>query len=72
MFNDWSGWRITGLWESLEEAQGGPFIAYTFYDGISDRTYYIHVLIYNPGGDKYLLLRQLDIIANTFYVEESS
>jgi len=72
MFNDWSGWRITGLWESLEESQGGPFIAYTFYDGITDRTYYIHALIYNPGGDKYILLRQLDIIAHTFYVENAS
>ncbi len=69
-FNDWSGWRITGLWESLEESQGGPFIAYTFYDGITDRTYYIQALIYNPGEDKYLLLRQLDIIAHTFHVEE--
>lgn len=72
MFNVWSGWRITGLWESLDESQGGPFIAYTFYDGITDRTYYIHALIFNPGEDKYLLLRQLDIIAHTFYVEDSS
>ncbi len=72
MFNEWSGWRITGLWESLEESQGGPFIAYTFYDGVTDRTYYIHALIYYPGDDKYLLLRQLDIIAKTFYVEDGS
>lgn len=72
MFNDWSGWRITGLWESLEESQGGPFIAYTFYDGITDRTYYIHALIFNPGDDKYLLLRQLDIIAHTFFVDKTS
>ncbi len=72
MFNDWSGWRITGLWESLEESQGGPFIAYTFYDGITNRTYYIHALIFNPGDDKYLLLRQLDIIAHTFFVDETS
>lgn len=71
-FIDWSGWRIKGLWESKEESQGGPFIAYTFYDGITDRTYYIHALIYNPGEDKYLLLRQLDIIANTFYVRDES
>ena len=72
LFNDWSGWRISGLWESLEESQGGPFIAYTFYDGVTDRTYYIHALIYYPGDDKYLLLRQLDIIAKTFYVEDGS
>jgi len=68
LFNEWSGWRLTGLWESVEDTQGGPFIAYTFYDGITDRTYYIHTLIFNPGEDKYLFLRQLDIIARSFYV----
>ncbi len=72
LFNYWSGWRITGLWESKEESQGGPFIAYAFYDGVSDRTYYIHTSIYNPGDDKYLLMRQLDIIAKTFYTKEWS
>ncbi len=72
IFNDWSGWRVTGLWESVEEAQGGPFIAYTFYDGITDRTYYIQTLIFSPGEDKYLLLRRLDIIAQTFYVEKGN
>ncbi|HDY75115.1 MAG TPA: DUF4837 family protein [Candidatus Marinimicrobia bacterium] len=71
IFSDWSGWRVTGLWESVKEAQGGPFIAYTFYDGITDRTYYIQTLIFNPGLDKYLLLRRLDIIAQTFYVEKN-
>ncbi len=68
-FNDWYGWRFTGLWESLTEAQGGPFIAYLFYDGLTDRTYYFHLMIFHPGKKKYLLLRQLDIIAHTFYVE---
>ncbi|MFQ6678044.1 MAG: DUF4837 family protein [Fidelibacterota bacterium] len=71
LFNEWSGWRLTGLWESIDEPLGGPFIAYTFYDGITDRTYYIHTLIFSPGEDKYLFLRQLDIIARSFYVEQN-
>jgi len=29
-------------------------------------------MIFNPGDDKYLLLRQLDIIAHTFFVDETS
>jgi len=70
LFNDWSGWRMMGLWESIEEAQGGPFIAYTFYDGITDRTYYIQTLIFSPGLDKYLLLRRLEIISQSFHVEK--
>ncbi|MFQ6606634.1 MAG: DUF4837 family protein [Fidelibacterota bacterium] len=69
-FNDWYGWRFTGLWESITEAKGGPFIAYLFYDGLTDRTYYFHLMIFHPGKKKYLLLRQLDIIAHTFYVEQ--
>ncbi len=70
LFKHWSGWRVTGLWESIEAPQGGPFIAYVFYDGVTDRTYYIHTMIYNPGENKYLMLRQLDIIAETFYVDK--
>jgi len=68
-FNDWYSWRFTGLWESVTEAKGGPFIAYLFYDGLTDRTYYFHMMIFHPGKKKYLLLRQLDIIAHTFFVE---
>lgn len=32
MFNDYGSWKISGLWESIEEAQGGPFISHLFYD----------------------------------------
>ena len=65
-FKDWGAWKITGLWESIEEAQGGPFISYLFYDEPTNRTYFIYMMIFHPGNDKYLLLRQVDIIANSF------
>jgi hypothetical protein len=67
-FKEWGAWKITGLWESIEEAQGGPFISYLFYDELSDRTYFIYLMIFHPGNDKYLMLRQVDIVANSFQV----
>lgn len=67
-FNEWGAWRFTGIWEHLEEAQGGPFISYLFYDETTDRTYFLHTMIFYPGRDKYLLLRQVDLVAHSFYV----
>ena len=69
-FGDFGSWKITGLWESIEDAQGGPFISHLFYDPNSDRTFFIHSMIFHPGRDKYLLLRQVDIVANTFKTKE--
>ena len=68
-FNQWLTWKINGLWESLDDAQGGPFLAYLFYDGITDRTYYIHAMVFHPGNNKVILLQQLDLIAKSFIVD---
>ena len=67
-FKDWGAWKVAGLWESIEEAQGGPFISYLFYDESTDRTYFLYIMIFHPGNDKYLLLRQVDIIAHSFKI----
>ncbi|MFL3052148.1 MAG: DUF4837 family protein [Candidatus Neomarinimicrobiota bacterium] len=69
MFNDYGSWKISGLWESIEEAQGGPFISHLFYDEKKDRTYFVHSMIFHPGRNKFLLLKQVDIVAKTFYTE---
>lgn len=65
-FNQWAAWRITGLWEQTQEAQGGPSIAYLFYDPETDQTFFIFTMIFYPGKDKYVLLRQVDIVAHSF------
>jgi len=67
-FNDWSAWRSQGIWESLDEARGGPFINYTWYDGITDRTYNLNMLVFAPDKNKSTFMRQLDIIAHSFSV----
>jgi len=68
-FNQRLAWKVNGLWESIDDAQGGPFLAYLFYDGITDRTYYIHAMIFHPGNNKVILLQQLDLIAKSFIVD---
>ena len=69
-FQDWQGWKISGIWESLEEAQGGPFLSYIFYDGVTNRTYHINYLIFYPGNNKSIYMRQLDLIAHSFRIKD--
>ena len=67
-FKGYNAWRGDGVWETINEmeAKGGPFRSYLFYDQNNHRTYHINMLIYNPGNDKSLYMRQLDLIAKTF------
>ena len=64
-----AAYKISGLWESIEGAKGGPFQGHLFYDNESDRTFYITYLVYNPGGRKAFYIRQMDLIAQTFRVK---
>ncbi len=69
VFNNWTAWKSFGIWESIEEARGGPFINYTWYDGVSDRTYNLNMLVFIPSKNKATFMRQLDLIAHSFIVK---
>lgn len=69
-FNHWNAWHYTGIWESRDDAKGGPFASYLFYDGQTDMTYYIFTLIHFPGKRKSLYMKQLDVIASSFSIQE--
>lgn len=56
----------SGLWENDDEAAGGPFKNYTFYDPLSRRTYMIDLAVFAPGNEKVPYLRRMEIIARTF------
>ncbi len=71
-FRNWTAWKTTGVWESIDEPQGGPFLHYLFYDGVTNRTYQISCIVYDPGSEKAIRLRQLDLIAHTFDVFEDN
>lgn len=65
-YNDNYGYKIDGLWESIEEAKGGPFSGFIFFDQETNRTFFISYLVFNPGGKKVFYLKQMELIAKTF------
>ena len=67
-FNSESSYKVYGLWESIEDAKGGPFQGHLFYDYENDRTFYISYIVFNPGGKKAFYLRQMEMIAKTIEI----
>ena len=65
-YNEDYGYKIDGLWESIEEAKGGPFSSFVFFDQETNRTFFITYLVFNPGGKKVFYLKQMELIAKTF------
>ena len=65
-FGDHDALRMWGLWYHEEEARGGPFMSYAFYDQQSNKTYVIDMLVYSPGEKTVNYIRQLEIMASTF------
>ncbi len=68
-FKQYSAIKYYGLWESKEELKGGPFIAYGFYEPVSDRLYLISGIIHAPNKDKIPYIRQMETIIRTFDVK---
>ena len=70
---DWNGVivnNIRGLWGHPTKVMGGPFTMFYFYDGVTDRTYIIDCMVYAPGQSKAVFLRQMEIVASTFYTSK--
>ncbi len=65
-FKQYSAYKYFGLWESIEEVKGGPFIAYGFYEPVKDRIYLLTGIIHAPHKDKIPYLRQMETIFRTF------
>ena len=65
-FGEWNALRMSGLWYRTKEAKGGPFVTYAFYDSKTDRTFVIDIVLFDPGANSSILLRQVEIIAETF------
>jgi uncharacterized protein DUF4837 len=70
---DWNGVfvnNIRGLWGHPTKLMGGPFTMFYFYDGVTNRTYIIDCMVYAPGQSKAVFLRQMEIVASTFYTSK--
>jgi hypothetical protein len=62
-------YRLSGLWESIHEAKGGPFVGYLFYDYASDRTFYVTYMVFNPGGRKAFYMKQMELFTKTLNIK---
>ena len=56
---------LRGLYEHKTSESGGPFFVYMFELHESNEVILISGFVNYPGHDKYLLLRQLEIIVKT-------
>jgi hypothetical protein len=65
--NGLRGLELRGVWQDRAEfPAAGPFITRTIVCPSQDRTYYIDAWLFAPGTDKYLYLRQLEILLDSF------
>ena len=64
-----AAYRLSGLWESIDQAKGGPFVGYLFYDYESDRTFYVTYMVFNPGGRKAFYMKQMELFIKTLNTE---
>ncbi len=58
---------LQGLWENQRQWTGGPFKSYAFVDVDQERLWFVDVGVFSPNKRKETYLRQLDLIAQTFY-----
>jgi len=58
--------RMEGYWENSKDLYGGPFRCFFVYDRVKSRVWIIDCLVYAPGFDKHILLRELQSVAETF------
>ncbi len=59
---------LSGWWGNRTLIGGGPFRSYCFFDPSRKRVYLVDVMLFAPALDKVPLMRNLDVIANTFAV----
>lgn len=58
-----------GLWEMSDRSMGGPFINYTMFDDKTKRIYMLDGSIYAPKYLKKNLIRQLDVLLQSFMTD---
>ena len=58
---------MRGIYEHPESETGGPFFVYIFDTEQTNEVILISGFVNNPGHEKLLLLKQLEIIAKTLH-----
>lgn len=68
-FAEYDAVIMEGYWENSEDLFGGPFICFFIHDRVKARLWIIDCLVYAPGFDKHIFLRELYAIAESFRIE---
>jgi hypothetical protein len=58
--------EMRGLWRTNNVTMGGPFVSYTFVDEAQGMLYYIEGFSYAPSRMQREIMRELEVILNTF------
>lgn len=68
-FNGKYAKKMIGRWKTNNITMGGPFVSYIFVDESINRIYYIEGFVFSPGVEQREIVRELDVILNTFKLE---
>lgn len=71
-FNGGYAKKMIGRWKTNNISMGGPFVSYVFVDEETGRMYYLEGFLFSPGVDQRELVRELDVILNTFKSESQT
>jgi hypothetical protein len=57
--------EVRGIWETVHDFMGGPFVSYMLHNEAKGEVVFIDVFVFAPGKDKRDLVQQLDCIVKT-------
>jgi hypothetical protein len=57
--------EVRGIWETVNDFMGGPFVSYLLHNEAKGEVVFIDVFVFAPGEDKRDLVQQLDCIVKT-------
>jgi len=69
-FADTRAIETRGLWKTVGDFMGGPFLSYTFHDKKANKVVTLEGYVYYPSMDKRDLLMQLEAIMHSYEVKK--
>lgn len=71
-FNGVYAVEMRGLWRTNNLSMGGPFISYAISDQATGKFFYVEGFLYGPSKDLREMVRQMEVILNTFRLESAA
>jgi hypothetical protein len=58
-----------GLWKTVGDFMGGPFLSYTIYDEVNDQIIVVEGMVYGPDSKKRNVLFELEVMMRSIVTE---